>query len=315
MLSQNVEDSFTKTANFPIFKLPILFSSFIGNALEFYDFVLCGVLIPQLAPLFFPSIHPLSSLLAGMAAYAVGFVMRPLGGILFGHIGDRWGRKKALTLSMLGMAVSTFLFSLLPTYEHIGIFAGILFICLRLCQGLCLGGEVIGAALFCLEHHQTRHRGLIGGIIAAGAMGGALLASIVAYFLVSSLLNNGWRLAFMLGAFTGLVGFYIRRYLPETIEYEKSHRLEADSIPLLSSFKKHPYSFLEVFSYASIAGALSATLMVFLNSYFTKVLLLPSAISLKLASLGILASIFLHPLAGLIADKIGARKSMKFFVY
>ncbi len=285
----------------------VLISSLIGNALEFYDFVLCGILMPQLAPLFFPSAHPLSSLLIGMAAYAVGFIMRPLGGILFGYIGS-YGRKTALTISITGMALSTFLFALIPTYEHIGIFSGVIFVILRLCQGLCLGGEVMGSPLFALEHHK-KQRGLIGGIIAAGAMAGAFLASIISFALINFL--EGWRIAFLFGAITGLIGFYIRRYLPETPEYEKTKK--SKKFPLFMVAKYYPYNFFAVFSYGAIAGSLATTIMVFLNIYCTKILSLTTNTGLKLTAFTTISAIILHPITGLFVDRIGPKKAMQFF--
>ena len=161
----------------------IILASMSGNVLEYYDFTIFVFLTPLISPLFFPNEDKVVSLIAGLGTYAVGFFMRPFGGLFFGYIGDTYGRKKALTLSIFMMAIPTALMGCLPTYEQIGILAPLLLICCRLCQGLCAGGEYNGASIFTVENVQKTGVGISGALISSCSAIGSLSASIVASFI------------------------------------------------------------------------------------------------------------------------------------
>lgn len=202
----------------------ILISSMIGNALEWYDFVLYVQFAKIIGQLFFPSSDPFTSLLATFGIFAVGFVMRPLGGVLFGFFGDKFGRKAALVFSILMMAVPTALIGFIPTYQQIGIAAPILLTLMRLLQGLALGGGFSGCMTFIVEHAPEKQRGLIGSTTMFSLGGGVLLGIMVSLW-VSQLLPEedfiswGWRLPFIISLAIGMVAFYIKNYIDESPVY------------------------------------------------------------------------------------------------
>ena len=152
-----------------------ILASSVGSGLEYYDFLIFGFFSPIFAPLFFPAENIFLSVLWGYAAFAVGFIARPIGGVIFGHIGDRKGRKAALSSSIFFMGFSTLLIGVLPTYDSIGIIAPILLIIARIIQGISIGGEFAGGTVFSVEHGSSANRtGFAGGIVVFGAMSGTL---------------------------------------------------------------------------------------------------------------------------------------------
>jgi MFS transporter, MHS family, proline/betaine transporter len=185
-------------------KKRILIPCLIGNALEFYDFTLCGVFISILGKNFFPSENEFAALLGGIFAFSAAFWTRPLGAILFGFIGDRFGRKQALSLSVLLMGIPTLIIGCLPTYSTIGLMAPYILLVCRLMQGLCTGGEYNGAAVFALEHMKAKP-GKISGMISASCVVGAVSATLMAYLVTNFLkFDNAWRIPFLMGAFVWL---------------------------------------------------------------------------------------------------------------
>jgi MHS family proline/betaine transporter-like MFS transporter len=198
-------------------KRKIVGPAIVGNIVEYYDFGLFAVYAHTIGALFFPASDPFMQTLLAFGTFAVGFFMRPLGGVVFGYIGDKLGRKVSLTISILGMALCTFLIGILPTYHHIGIAAPFLLLIIRLFQGLCVGGEGAGVAIFVLEHTEGYRPGFMGSIVMASNMVGTLLAVFVGIF-INHFCHVGdcWRYAFILGGLTGLIGLYLRYQLNET---------------------------------------------------------------------------------------------------
>src|SRR6516162_1674150 len=199
----------------------VVFAGSIGTIIEWYDFLIYGTAAALVFnTLFFPNIDPLAGTLASLATYAVGFFARPVGGVLFGHFGDRIGRKVMLMLTMTIMALGTFVVGLLPTYAQIGIWAPILLVALRLMQGIGLGGEWGGASVVVLEHAPSNRRGLLGSLIQIGFPLG-LIASSVAFNLAGALPDAdfkawGWRIPFLASILLLGVGWYVRARVPET---------------------------------------------------------------------------------------------------
>src|SRR6516162_10834162 len=198
----------------------------IGNAVEWYDYGLYGYMAPVLATLFFPSKDPLGSLMATFGVFAAGFLLRPLGAIAFGHLGDRLGRKKALVVSVTLMAVPTGLIALLPTYAEVGATAAVLLVLLRLLQGFSVGGEFTGSIIFLVEHAPPSRRGFIGCWAGFSTNAGCLLGSGVGALLVAVMGRQdlevwGWRLPFLLGAGFGVVGLYLRLTVDETPHFQR----------------------------------------------------------------------------------------------
>jgi MHS family proline/betaine transporter-like MFS transporter len=220
-------------------------TSMIGNLFEWYDFALFGYFAPIIGKLFFPSHDTITQLLAAYGAFAAGYLARPLGGLLFGHIGDRYGRKKALVLTIILMAIPTAIIGFLPTYNDIGITASVLLIMLRLLQGISMGGNYSGSITFTTEHSPQNNRGLIGSFAVTSCLMGLLLGSGTAalcstIFGEAQLESWGWRIPFLLGIFICLVGYYIRRTVPESPAYESAKKSgELISNPIKTLFRNY----------------------------------------------------------------------------
>src|SRR5271169_1677704 len=203
----------------------IVFASCFGTIIEWYDFLIyatAATLVFNKA--FFPTFDPLAGTLAALGSYAVGFLARPLGGALFGHFGDRLGRKSMLVLTLFIMGVSTFCIGLLPTYASIGVFAPILLILLRLIQGIGLGGEWGGASLMVLEHAPADRRGFYTSFVQIGFPIGLVLATLI-FALVSKLPEAdfaayGWRIPFLVSIALLALGTFVRSRVPETPVFE-----------------------------------------------------------------------------------------------
>jgi len=286
----------------------ILIPCLIGNALEFYDFTLCGVFMVVLGKNFFPSGDDFAALIGGIFAFSAAFWTRPLGALVFGYIGDKYGRKKALTLSVLLMGIPTLVIGILPTYASIGIVAPCILLGCRLMQGLCTGGEYNGAAVFALEHMKAKP-GMISGLISGSCVVGAVSATLMAYA-VTNFLNfeQAWRIPFYLGACIAVVGFVLRKKAMETMEFIK--RKPIKGMPIVEIIKKYPKQYMLVIASGAFNGILSYTLFGFLNLYITQYIGIKFASSLFFNIFGLLAFMICCPIFGRISDKITPYKSM-----
>jgi MHS family proline/betaine transporter-like MFS transporter len=209
----------------------------IGNLLEWYDFALYGYFAATIGRTFFPHEDPLAQLLSAYGIFAIGFVVRPLGGVVVGHIGDRFGRGTALTVSVAAMAVPTFLIGVLPGYQTLGLLAPILLTALRMIQGISVGGESSISMIFMVEQATEGRRGLMGAVSSVGATGGMMLGSatgaLLAWLLPPAALETwGWRIPFLLGLAVGIAGYYLRRNLAETPRPPAAN-------PLLAAVREH----------------------------------------------------------------------------
>lgn len=204
----------------------IIAAGAIGNVLEWYDFAVYGYFAAAIGRNFFPSDDKVAQVLAAFGIFAVGFLMRPVGGALIGYIGDRLGRRAALTFSVAAMAIPTFLVGVLPGYQTLGLAAPILLTLLRMIQGLSVGGEYTTSIIFMIEHAKPGSRGLIGAMGCCGAVGGILAGSATGAVLASvmseaDLESWGWRIPFVLGLVVGLAGFFLRRGIHEEAKVNK----------------------------------------------------------------------------------------------
>ena len=204
-------------------------AAWIGSALEYYDFFIYGTAAALVFPkIFFPSSSPQMATLASFATFGVAYVARPLGAVALGHVGDRFGRKKVMIFTLLLMGVSTFIIGLLPTYQQVGILAPILLVAARVLQGISAAGEQAGANSMTLEHAPPRQRSFYTSFTLGGTQAGQILAILVFLPLgmlpEDQLLSWGWRVPFFLSAFVVLVGYWIRRNLPETPVFEQEER-------------------------------------------------------------------------------------------
>lgn len=221
-------------------KKKLIFSSGIANSFEWYNYALFGHLASTLSDKFFPDEDPSIQILNGFLLFAVGYIVRPLGGIIFGIIGDKIGRKKALTASIMCMAYPTALISVLPSYESVGIIATILMIFIRMLQGLSMGGALTGSVSFLMEHTEKEKRGLLGSVPMASISVGILSGSLIT-FLIKLNLNDadfeswGWRIPFFLGIFIIFAAKYINNHMDETPQFEE---LQENNNILKSPLKK-----------------------------------------------------------------------------
>lgn len=286
----------------------ILIPCLIGNALEFYDFTLCGVFISVLGRNFFPSSDPFSVMLGGIFAFSAAFWTRPLGALLFGYIGDKYGRKKSLTISVLLMGVPTLIIAMLPTYASIGVAAPCILLCCRLIQGLCTGGEYNGAAIFAIEHMKIRS-GLISGLISASCVVGAVSATLVAYITTNYLtFESSWRIPFFLGSLVAFVGYFLRKYSMETADFISTPRLKG--VPIIEVIKKYPAQYLLAITSGAFNGILSYTLFGFLNLYMIEYVGIKSTTSLYFNIFGLFAFMISCPIFGALSDIISPYRSM-----
>ena len=193
----------------------------IGNVLEWYDFAIYGYFAAQIGRQFFPHEDPVAQLLSAFGVLAIGYLVRPAGGALIGHIGDRFGRRAALTISVVGMAVPTVLIGLLPGYATLGVLAPIALTLLRMLQGLSVGGEYTGSMVFLVEHAPPGRRGVMGALASFGCGTGTLLGSAVGAGFAAAMSTEaldawGWRVPFLLGLVAGIAGYFLRRHVLET---------------------------------------------------------------------------------------------------
>jgi MHS family proline/betaine transporter-like MFS transporter len=200
----------------------VIAAGVIGNVLEWYDFAIYGYFAAAIGRTFFPKEDAVAQLLAAFGVFAIGYLMRPVGGALVGHIGDKFGRRAALTFSVVAMAVPTFLVGVLPGYQTLGVLAPIALTLLRMAQGLSVGGEYTTSVVFIIERAPPARRGALGAIGACGALGGILLGSATGALLAAvmpaeAMEQWGWRIPFVVGLFVGLAGYFLRRHLPETV--------------------------------------------------------------------------------------------------
>ena len=289
----------------------LLMAAIIGNTLEFYDLALFGFLAPILSSYFFPNDNPTVSMMATLGAFAIGFIPRPLGAILFGHLGDRYGRKMSLMLSIILMAIPTLIIGLIPSYAQIGLLSPLLIIICRFFQGICIGGECNGSVIFFLEHYPGK-RGFYGAIINSSAVLGFFLASIGTIVFTQPWMPSwGWRILFILGAVIALFGYYIRNDISETPEFRNAEELnEVKKMPLFEVFRTMPLAAILTIGVGGCMGGLALTLSGYMVTYLTKVVHLPIGMAMKLNFLAILWYLLFTPISGYISDKIGPYKVM-----
>ncbi|WP_051620242.1 MFS transporter [Paenibacillus sp. UNC451MF] len=288
-------------------------ASFIGALVEWYDFFLYGTASALIFnKLFFPNFDPLIGTLVAFATFGAGFIARPVGGLIFGHYGDKIGRKAILILTLIMMGGSTFLIGLLPTYDTIGIWAPILLVALRIFQGIGIGGEYGGASLMTIEHAPRNKRGFWGGVVQAATSGGLLLASGV--FSLTSLLPNeqfvswGWRIPFLVSIILLGVGTFIRVKITETPAFQEvKEQNHVAKFPIVELFRCYPKNVLLTLG-ARVAESISANVTnAFAITYVTTKLGLPRQEALNGILLAACVAIIISPLFGGLSDRIGRR--------
>jgi len=304
------------TANAPSQHRLAGIASMTGTTIEWYDFFLYGTAAALVFnKLFFPALDPLSGVLAAFATYAVGFIGRPLGGIVFGHFGDKVGRKSMLILTLLMMGVPTVLIGLIPTYDSIGYWAAVLLVTLRFLQGVAVGGEWGGAVLMAVEHAPEGRKGFYGSLPQTG-VGAGLVLSTLAMTAVSSLpeedmLSWGWRLPFLASSVLLIVGWLIRVKVAESPDFERLKQAPAAiaaKAPIKVVLRDHRRAVLTLIGARMAENAWFYLAATFALAYTTGPLALPRAEVLGAITAGAALSLITMPLAGWLSDRIGQKR-------
>lgn len=291
----------------------VLAASAVGSALEWYDFFIYGTAAALVfGELFFPKADPTVGTLLAFASFGVGFIARPFGGLVFGHLGDRIGRKPVLVITLMMVGAGTFLIGLVPTYDSIGIWAPILLVVLRLVQGFGAGAEYGGAVIMAVEHAPPGKRGLFGSFAPLGVTIGLLLANgVFALFAAlpkEDFMSWGWRVPFLLSIVLILVGFYIRYRVSETPVFsEIAAKNAAARSPVVEAVKRHPREFLVVIGARLAENGLGYLFPVFALNYMTQQLQLPKTMVLQGNMLAYTVQLLTIPLFSILSDRIGRR--------
>jgi MHS family proline/betaine transporter-like MFS transporter len=284
-----------------------------GNVLEWYDFGLFGYFAPVLSRQFLPAENKLASLLGTFGIFAAGFLMRPLGGVVFGYLGDRLGRKRALELSVLLMACSTTLLGFLPTYATIGLAAPLLLTLVRLLQGLSVGGEYIGSMSFLVEHAPPGRRGFLGSwssvSVVLGSLFGSGAAALCTGLLSQSELNAwGWRGPFLAGMLLGLVGFWLRQGVEESPHFLKIQKMgQLAHNPVVEALRHDHGAIATTLGLTAVAAVGFYLPFVWLPTWLSQINqpALPEHQALTATTIALLALLLLTPVTGLVADRVG----------
>lgn len=289
-----------------------ILAAMTGNALEYYDVMLYGFFATMLAPLFFPSDNQAVSYISSLGTFAAGFVMRPVGGIIFGHLGDKFGRRFALVLSIFLVTIPTLTIGLLPTYAEIGIAAPIILLTCRLLQGLCVGGEYSGAAIFVIEYSKKGKECFAGSILTSSGFVGGVLGTFCGFICTLAFMPPwGWRIPFIVGAFMGIMGYYIRTRVNESPEFEKAKDEKIERVPLWGVLEKRKINL-----FCTVCIGATALAPFYLATIYMGVLM-KSKLTLTTSEIMLINvflsgfSVFTLPIMGLLADKIGKEMQMK----
>lgn len=281
----------------------------VGNLMEWYDFAIYGYMVPVLGGLFFPSEDPVASIIATFSAFAAGYFARPIGGIIFGHIGDRFGRKAVLVWSVALMGASTFAIGLLPVHSQIGASAAVLLVILRILQGISVGGEYTGSITFVLEHAKPASRAMATSWIGVGAGLGFLIGSGVGTVMVNVFsqdeLNNwAWRLPFLFGIVIAIAGWLIRRHASEP---PRPADMPMEKSPVIIALRDHWRPMLQVMGLALAVNASFYMMFVYANTYLTEHMHFSTSRAMEINTVNLFLLTALIPVAGWICDRIGRK--------
>lgn len=290
-----------------------LIASLTGSSIEWFDYFLYGTAAALVFnKLFFPNFDPVVGLMLSYLSFSLTFFIRPIGGVLFAHIGDRIGRKKTLVITLSLMGGATVLIGCLPTYAQIGIWAPILLISLRVVQGMGIGGEWGGALLLAYEYAPPRRKGLFGSVPQVGVTIGMLLAtlavSLMAMLPEAQFLSWGWRVPFLLSAGLVFLGLWIRHGLDETPEFKQAKASgNVAKMPLLETLRHHWREVLIAAGLKVVETAPFYIFSTFVVSYAVNSLAYEKGVALHAVMLGALVATGMIPLMGALSDRVGRK--------
>jgi len=287
----------------------------LGNAMEWFDFGVYSYIAVTLGKVFFPSGNPTAQLLSTFGAFAAAFLVRPLGGMVFGPLGDRIGRQKVLALTMIMMAVGTFAIGLIPSYATLGVGAPILLLAARLVQGFSTGGEYAGASTFIAEYAPDKRRGFLGSWLEFGTLvgyvGGAGLVTLMTALLSSSELTSwGWRIPFLIAGPMGIIGLYLRMRLEETPAFAaEAERAESQrpKVPLREMVTGQWRAMLLCMGLVLVFNVTDYMLLSYMPSYLTSELKYDETHGLLVVLAVMVLMMIVQPFAGLLTDRVGRR--------
>ena len=282
-----------------------------GNLLEWFDFAVYGFFAVTIGKVFFPDDDPVAQVIAAFGVFAVGFLMRPVGGLLLGHIGDKHGHHVAMLVSVLAMAIPTFLIGLLPGYETLGLAAPIILLVLRMIQGLSVGGEYTTSVVYMIEHAAPNRQGFVGSLASSGAVCGILMGSgtgaLLTHVLTEQQLQDwGWRVPFLLGLLLGLAGLYLRRE-PVADGDEKKHAIQN---PLFQVIRHHRRAMGQIAGFAMVNAVVFYLAFVYIVSWLETVDGIPAETALEINTISLLALLPMMFLGGWLSDRFGAKPLM-----
>ena len=295
-----------------------MLASTVGSALEWIDFAAYGALAATVFPvLFFSSLNPSAATLAAFATFGVGFVARPLGGLVFGSLGDLIGRRNVLLYTLSLMGVSSFLIGCLPTYAQAGLFAPAALIALRFVQGVALGGEATGSQLMAMEHAPPGRRGLFGSYINTGSSISAALTGGVMFMLTGSMGTEsfaawGWRIPFLCSIVLVALGLYIRLRVSETPAYIQSKKVAGPGarVPMLRAFQQQPLTILRLVIVWCPAALCYHLVNVFGVTYITKTLGMAASSTFLCLMIANSLAVVIMVLGGSASDRFGRKPTM-----
>jgi MFS family permease len=287
-------------------------ASWIGSAVEYYDFFIYGTAAALVFPkVFFSASDPQTAAIASFATFGVAYIARPFGAVILGHVGDRFGRKRVLTFTLLLMGLSTFVIGLLPTYAQVGLLAPVLLVIARVLQGVSAAGEQSGASSMTLEHAPPNRRAFFTSFTLSGTQAGLILATFV--FLPFSRLSEadmlawGWRIPFLLSAVVVAVGFWVRRSLPETPAFTEEVRTHRRArLPVVELFRSNWADVLRVI-FAALISVVSTIFSVFTLSYAVNTIHIDRSIMLTVLVLANVVALAAIPACAALADRIGRK--------
>ncbi|GCE36996.1 L-Proline/Glycine betaine transporter ProP [Rhodococcus wratislaviensis] len=291
----------------------VVAASFVGNFVEWFDYAVYGYLATVIAVVFFPEAAPTTGLLATFAVFAISFVIRPIGGLVWGHFGDKIGRRTALSLSILIMSASTFCIGLIPGFDQIGYLAPVLLLLVRMVQGFSAAGEYAGASAFLAEYAPDRKRGLFTSVVpastAAGLLFGSLIAALLTAVLSTEQLNGwGWRLPFLLAAPMGLIGRYIRLKLEDTPKFQEMEQKVEANAPLSILFTHHRRAIVIAFGVTCLNAVGFYLILSYMPTYLSEVLHVGHTASFVAASIALACYIVFIFGMGALSDRFGRKR-------